>query len=264
MSKIVECKSCKHEVDSTAKTCPSCGVESPGAKTVECKTCKHQVDKTAKTCPSCGVTNPGLKAWTGCLVVFILIGAVAAIVGIVKDNNTSTPAGVSAPQKTETPEPVKKKNHGMGFTATEFMSNYGDAAQELDLIVDSSNLTVNDSDSGEEQITKAILSNHLALIITADKSSSDVTDIIFIGQGDGTLKSGASVLAGILAAVIATNPDLSKTERGSVIKSLGFGSKSGQLGGTTSRNGIKYTLTKTEVVGIWLTISSAKEDTTPG
>lgn len=32
MSKLVECKSCKHTVDSSAKTCPSCGVSKPGAK----------------------------------------------------------------------------------------------------------------------------------------------------------------------------------------------------------------------------------------
>lgn len=32
MAKLVECKSCKHTVDSSAKTCPSCGVSKPGAK----------------------------------------------------------------------------------------------------------------------------------------------------------------------------------------------------------------------------------------
>ncbi|EGW22137.1 zinc ribbon domain-containing protein [Methylobacter tundripaludum] len=227
---------------------------------VECKSCKHQVDRSAKTCPNCGAANPGVKAWTGCLVVFILIAAVGSLVGIIKDNNTVTTDGSPTQPKSETAKPIKKENLGMGFTTTEFISAYKNAAKEMNLTINPNNLTVNDSDNGEEQITNAALSNNLALIITANKISGDVTDIIFIGTGDGTLKSGANVLEGILSAVIATNPKLSKADRGSVINSLGFGSKRGQLGGTAIRNGIKYTLTQTETMGTWLTISSTKDE----
>lgn len=40
---------------------------------VECKTCRHQVDQTAKVCPGCGVRNPGINTAKGCLLMTGLI-----------------------------------------------------------------------------------------------------------------------------------------------------------------------------------------------
>lgn len=53
---------------------------------VECKSCKHQIDSTAKTCPSCGVEKPGIKAPTsGCLVVFIIVIAIGFFAEFTKE-----------------------------------------------------------------------------------------------------------------------------------------------------------------------------------
>lgn len=38
-----------------------------------CKSCKHQVDTTAKTCPNCGVANPGVSAKEQFIAVIILL-----------------------------------------------------------------------------------------------------------------------------------------------------------------------------------------------
>ncbi len=49
---------------------------------IPCKSCKHQVDKTAKTCPSCGVSNPGQNAsenLKGCLFFVLLMITVVAL-----------------------------------------------------------------------------------------------------------------------------------------------------------------------------------------
>lgn len=44
-----------------------------------CKSCKHKVDTSAKTCPNCGVANPGVTAGqqVGGLIVLAIIIAVA-------------------------------------------------------------------------------------------------------------------------------------------------------------------------------------------
>ncbi|HEK4030063.1 zinc ribbon domain-containing protein [Pseudomonas aeruginosa] len=42
-----------------------------------CKSCKHQVDTSAKVCPSCGVSNPGVTAgqqMVGVLILAVIIG----------------------------------------------------------------------------------------------------------------------------------------------------------------------------------------------
>lgn len=46
-----------------------------------CKSCKHQIDTSAKTCPNCGVANPGVTAGQslmGLIFLCVIIGAVAA------------------------------------------------------------------------------------------------------------------------------------------------------------------------------------------
>lgn len=47
-----------------------------------CKSCKHQIDHTAKVCPSCGVEEPGMTAMAKALgtavilaILFILVKA---------------------------------------------------------------------------------------------------------------------------------------------------------------------------------------------
>lgn len=53
---------------------------------VECKSCKHQVDSTAKTCPSCGVASPGVNvSASGCLVVFIIVIAIGFFAEFIKE-----------------------------------------------------------------------------------------------------------------------------------------------------------------------------------
>lgn len=42
-----------------------------------CKSCKHQIDTSAKTCPNCGVSNPGVttgQTLVGLVVLAIIIG----------------------------------------------------------------------------------------------------------------------------------------------------------------------------------------------
>lgn len=42
-----------------------------------CKSCKHQVDTSAKTCPNCGVANPGVTAgqqFLGLVILAVIIG----------------------------------------------------------------------------------------------------------------------------------------------------------------------------------------------
>lgn len=57
-----------------------------------CKSCKHNVDTTAKVCPSCGVKNPGVTAGQqvfGLVVLLIIIAvAVSMCSGGSKDKNT--------------------------------------------------------------------------------------------------------------------------------------------------------------------------------
>lgn len=151
---------------------------------------------------------------------------------------------------------IDKKFNGLGFTSSEFLNRFKGVAKEASLKVNIKKLKV--SDNGEKKIMNVEASKNLALLITVDKTSDMVIDIILIGVGDGTIQSGANIIIGFIAAIAATNPELSKAERGDVLGSLGIFSDSNEANGETIRQGIKYNLARTEQAGTWLTISSEK------
>jgi RNA polymerase subunit RPABC4/transcription elongation factor Spt4 len=60
---------------------------------VECKTCKHKVDKSAKSCPSCGAKNPGMT-WKEHLAtaVFLIVITLIIMKACSSDDESVTPA----------------------------------------------------------------------------------------------------------------------------------------------------------------------------
>lgn len=68
------------------------------SKLIECKSCKQKVDSSAKTCPSCGVKNPGVKGWQGCLGILVF-GLLFA--GIMSFNDADKPPLSAAEQRIE-------------------------------------------------------------------------------------------------------------------------------------------------------------------
>lgn len=61
------------------------------ANLVKCKSCDHEVDKTAKSCPNCGVSSPGRKPGDtakGCLGVVVLVFLIGVILSTCSEDLT--------------------------------------------------------------------------------------------------------------------------------------------------------------------------------
>lgn len=57
-----------------------------------CKSCKHQVDVKAKTCPNCGVSNPGVTAgqqFMGLVVLAVIVAVGFSMCSSGKDDKTT-------------------------------------------------------------------------------------------------------------------------------------------------------------------------------
>lgn len=70
----------------------------------ECKECKKEVSSTAKTCPHCGVKNPaitGKDKAKGCLGLFIAVIIIATILGSCSEDT----------QEETTPQPTTKNSN---------------------------------------------------------------------------------------------------------------------------------------------------------
>ena len=109
--------------------------------------------------------------------------------------------------------------------------------------------------NGEFLTIQLVASNkNMAMVLTANNKTRAVRDLIFIGSGDGTLDSGVAITFGILATVMAIeNPLTPPSQRGEILKEIGFLELSDEGKVASERRGVKYNLSRSKVIGIMLT-----------
>lgn len=74
------------------------------SKLVECRSCKQNVEHTAKKCPNCGVDHPGVRVWHTVLVCTILALIVVALMSGSPDTQTTNTQSSEADTATAKPD----------------------------------------------------------------------------------------------------------------------------------------------------------------
>ena len=80
-----------------------------------CKSCQHQIDTSAKTCPSCGVANPGVSAsdsFKGLIGLAVIIAIVVAMCSGGDKESSATPQAAKA--SSAIPYSITKEEHRQG------------------------------------------------------------------------------------------------------------------------------------------------------
>lgn len=240
MSNLVSCKSCKKDVDKTAKTCPHCGVKSPGTTSTD----------TAKGC-------------LGFIVLAIVFAFFLNSCGEDKKKTTSTDE--AAPTQLNNPIiKVDQDTPDFHLSIEQFLNRYNQSLLNLGLSSYAS--IVNENDNGELlTLTVASSSEHIGLVLSANNISRALQSIILIGSGDGTTQSGIEISFSALALVMAIeDPNMAKQQRAQAIKDLGLLSDTIFNGKkiTKTRNEVYYTLSHSEYTGLLFT-ADPKPQTKP-
>lgn len=164
-----------------------------------------------------------------------------------------------AKAETETEKKAEQIPGTIGMTPEQFKTAFNKVAAEYqsDLIIN--NITITE---GVAQNTfQYMFTKNLGILGTVNKKDGSVREVLLMGAGDGTVKSGADILIGMGILITATNPDLSDIERGNVLRELGVidGGDIMDLNKSTVRNGIRYKITTSEDLGIWFSAIDANE-----
>lgn len=164
-----------------------------------------------------------------------------------------------AKAQTETEKKAEQIPGTIGMTPEQFKTAFNKVAAEYqsDLIIN--NITITE---GVAQNTfQYMFTKNLGIIGTVNKKDGSVREVLLMGAGDGTVKSGADILIGMGILITATNPDLSDVERGNVLRELGVidGGDIMDLNKSTVRNGIRYKITTSVDLGIWFSAIDANE-----
>lgn len=79
-----------------------------------CKSCKHQIDTSAKTCPSCGVANPGVSAGDSFKALLGLAVVVAIGLAMCSGGDKDKPTGQAANNDAAIPYTITQEEHRQG------------------------------------------------------------------------------------------------------------------------------------------------------
>lgn len=114
-------------------------------------------------------------------------------------------------------------------------------------------------EEGEVQNTLSYdLTPHSSMVAMVNKDTSKIKDIMMIGAGDGSEDSGLNIMVSLGSLIAAADPTLSAQDRGAIMKELGFGDETKDLMNLkeeTSRNGIKYKMSSSELTGFILDVT---------
>ena len=240
------------------------------ADLIPCPSCKKKISVEAQACPKCGqpitdeVRTAGRKKMAeekragrvGC--IFFIIGAIAIAVWLGKTDKAAkappTPAPVSHPAPTPQPAPQEaapKAEFSFGITPQQFADNYNTAAKSVDT-KQRAKITKKSAESVQLAISK-----FYGALLSLDKNGK-VTSIMGIGAGDGTMHSGTDIMMGILFSIAGVRPNWPPSNRGEVIKALM--DKDGKIPkhSSTTKDGVKFSISMTESVGIIFTAEPEK------
>ncbi|MFD1955994.1 hypothetical protein ACFSL6_17905 [Paenibacillus thailandensis] len=148
----------------------------------------------------------------------------------------------------------------IGMTPEEFKEAFNSAAKEFDASFNINKLTV---EEGQVQNTfQVMFTDNLGLTGTVNKKDGSVRDVMIMGAGDGTVESGTDIILAIGTLIASTNPTLTADERGDVLGDLGLLDENmniNDLDKSTIRNGIKYHIMGSDVIGIMFSAGDANE-----
>lgn len=160
-----------------------------------CKSCKHQVDAKAKTCPNCGVSDPGVTLVQKLLGFALLIVVVIVAVKACGGGDEKTGASVN-------PAPVEEKVviKALGITPEQYTERVNAMVAAMDKPPVSD---VQYEDGKGNDAFSAKLGPYVSLVGTVSKTTGEMLSVIVLVAGDGSPKSGVDILFTASAALAA-------------------------------------------------------------
>ena len=154
------------------------------------------------------------------------------------------------------PTQAQKESPTFPFTVGTFITRYNMATDTLES--DTRVQLEDENDNGEFIVVELHSNKNLALLLTADRESRAVSNIVYIAGGTGTLESGVDVIVGAAATLMAIDNKYmhSSDERGAAIKKIGLLEVTDlpEKGKTTVLDGTRYYLSFSDAIGVMLSV----------
>ncbi|WP_053061598.1 hypothetical protein [Paenibacillus sp. VT-400] len=232
--------------------------------------------------------KPIQKKWWFWLIVVIIVGGIFGNKDEEKTKKEAVAATkVSAPAETKSEtviaeksatkseevmvaqENVKKQEDKnleirgtLGMTPEESRKSFNKRADELNNSKLKIGKKLNIETGPAQDVFQYMTTDYIGIAGSVNKSDGSLRDVMMIGQENGTLSSGADIIISIGLVISGTNPDIPTSAVGDIMKYLGVideGVDWTTIDESTEVNGVRYTLTGSDVLGIMFSASDAND-----
>lgn len=164
-----------------------------------CKSCNHDIDTSAKTCPGCGASEPGITGKQKALGVLVL----AAVIVFVLENFGGKSETVTAVEKApQAVQAVVVKS--LDFTPQQYNDRVNAIAGELKRPHQLEDVIYEEGDVNDAYSAK--LGPYVSLVGNVSRSTGKLVSVMVLVAGDGTPQSGADIILTASAALAAATP----------------------------------------------------------
>ena len=197
-----------------------------------------------------------LKIVAGVLCALVAIGLFAE-----SDDEASESTTVATKQTVQNEKVEEQAN--LGITKTQFEKRFNKFVKEFNSNSDSlklARLTLEKQGENKKNVVyNACPDKGVCFIVTSDKHSSNLTEIVVISTGDGTFKSGALAVSNILTATAASIPTVKdKAEVGETVIDALSGVKMDGDKKVTNYGGYTLSYSMSSTIGNWFIITKKK------
>ncbi|MEN1985976.1 hypothetical protein [Paenibacillus hubeiensis] len=151
----------------------------------------------------------------------------------------------------------------LGMTPDEFRKSFNKRADELDNPKLKIGKKLEIEEGPVQNVFQYMTTDYIGITGSVNKADGSLRDVMMIGQGNGTLSSGADIILSIGLVVLATNPDLPTSAVGDIMKDLGVideGVDWTTIDESTEVNNVRYTLRGSDVLGIMFSASDVNDN----
>ncbi len=149
---------------------------------------------------------------------------------------------------------------GLGMSLKELQQRFNNVSKTCGFTLQISHVKLSHTNGGNTFESK--ITDNISLDGQTDNVNADIRRVVLKGKGNGTVQSGAELVASDGVLIASVDPTLSPDDRGQLLKDLGLldtNTDIHHLNNTVIRNGKEYTLVSSDAAPFVLTVSNSQE-----
>ncbi|PZT54114.1 hypothetical protein [Paenibacillus silvae] len=150
----------------------------------------------------------------------------------------------------------------LNMTPEEFRKSFNKRAQEIGNSKLKIGKKLEVQEGAVQDVFQYMITDYIGITGSINKADGSVRDVTMIGQGNGTITSGADIVLAMGLVILSVNPDVPASSVANILSDMHIldeGVDWATVDESTEVNGIRYNVMGSETIGIMFSASDAND-----